>query len=337
VHDNIVGGIETHGVFSSTATTWANSNLTLSYDTAYNNPGYAKSSNHTGDGIVLSDVTNALIDHCVAYANGTQNTHVGGPVGIWAWDSDHLTIQYSTSHNNHTNSTADGGGFDLDGGCTYCTLQYNYSYNNDGAGYGLFEFSGARAWNHNTVAFNISENDGRKNGYGAITLWNGGSGVNNAQVYNNTIYLTPTSAGARGIYVENTVSNVGFYDNIIQSTGGATLVDVEGRQSSLSFLGNDYWSTGSAFSIKQFAKKYTSLSSWEKATGSETLNGKAVGANVAPGFAGTPGTASDGAYKLASGSALNGAGLALSQFGVTPPPLDYFGDPVGSPWNVGAD
>lgn len=162
-------------------------------------------------------------------------------------------------------------------------MQYNYSYNNDGAGYGLFQFSGARAWNNNTVRFNISENDGRKNGYAGIMLYNGGSGLGDAAIYDNTIYLTPAASGTPvGIYVENSVTNVGIYNNIIQTTGGATLVDVEAKQSSLTLAGNDYYSTGGAFLIKDFAKKYTSLSTWQKATGEEMLttgNGWNVGAD----------------------------------------------------------
>lgn len=338
--NDIVGGIETHGVFSSSATTYANSGIYLGYDTVYNNPGYAKSSNHTGDGIILSDVNGGTIEHCLAYNNGAQNTHVGGPVGIWAWDSNNLTIQYNTSHDNHTNSKADGGGFDLDGGCTNCTLQYNYSYDNDGAGYGLFQFSGARAWNNNTVRFNISENDGRKNGYAGIMLYNGGSGVSDAQVYDNTIYLTPAASGTpRGIYVENGVTNVGIYNNIIQTTGGALLVDVEGKQPSLTFAGNDYYASGSAFQIKDFAKTYTSLAAWQKARGEELLNGRSTGSTLAPQFAGTPGTQSAAAYMLAASSPMIGTGLNLnSLFGINPGPQDYFGDPTSlTTWNIGAD
>ena len=341
VHDNVVGGIETHGVFSAKATTYANSNVYLGYDTVYNNQGYAGSSSHVGDGIVLSDVNGGTIEHCTAYNNGTLNTHVGGPVGIWAWDSNALTIQSNVSHDNHTHSTADGGGFDLDGGCTNCILQYNYSYNNDGAGYGLFQFSGARAWNNNTVRFNVSENDARKNSYGAITLYNGGSGINSAQIYQNTIYLTSAAgATASGIDVQTAVSNVAVRNNIIQTTGGALLVDIEAKVSSLLFQGNDYWSSGAAFQIKQMTKTYASLSAWQKGTGEEQLNGTAIGLNVNPQFAdpASPGTRTATAYRLAVNSPLLGAGLNLtSLFGIVPGSQNFLGDSTANVWNIGAD
>lgn len=350
VYDNIVGGIETHGVFSSSATTYANSGVYVGHCAVHDNPGYAGSSTHVGDGIVLSDVNGGAIERCESYNNGTQNTHNGGPVGIWAWDSNAVTIQYNESHDNHTNSTSDGGGFDLDGGDTNCLVQYNYSHNNDGPGYGLFQFSGARRWNNNTVRFNISENDARKNNYGAIDLWNGGSGIGGAQIYNNTLYVSPSSGTARGVFVQNPVGSVGIRNNIIQTVGGVLLADVEGKQSGLVFQGNDYWSSGSAFRIKQFTKSYSSLAAWRSATGQETLSGQAVGYSVdpllnSPGNGGTIGDADNldalWAYRLQTTSPLIDKGLNLSSlFGINPGPQDFFGDPVPDSQgglNIGAD
>jgi hypothetical protein len=341
---NIVGGIETHGVFSGTATTYANSNVTVDHCTVNNNPGYAGSPNHTGDGIVISDVDNsnypsAAIQHDIAFNNGAQNTHVGGPVGIWSWDCNAVTIQYSESYNNQTNSTADGGGFDLDGGDTNCILQYNYSHGNAGAGYGLFQFSGARPYNNNTVRFNISENDGRKNGYGAITVWGYNStSLKNSEVYNNTIYVSSGGGSPMAVYIESGTQNLHFRNNIFQVASGLQLAYIKGTQSGLLFQGNDYWSSGGAFSIKQFTKTYSSLSAWRKGTSQETLSGSAVGYNIAPGFAGTPGTGSAAMYMLAASSPLNGASLNLtSLFKINPGTQDYFGDSTSNGWNIGAD
>ena len=52
---------------------------------------------------------------------------------------------------------------------TNSVMQYNYSHDNDGAGYGLYQGSTSAPWSNNVVRYNISQNDGRKNGYGAIT------------------------------------------------------------------------------------------------------------------------------------------------------------------------
>ena len=48
-------------------------------------------------------------------------------------------------------------------------MQYNYSHDNDGPGYLLLHSSaGARRAGNNIVRYNISQNDARKNDYGAI-------------------------------------------------------------------------------------------------------------------------------------------------------------------------
>ncbi len=356
--NNATGGIETHGVFSSSSAAYANEDVYVNHSNALGNLGYANSSNHVGDGIVLSDVNRAVIERCLASDNGALNTHVGGPVGIWAWDANAVTIQNNESHHNHTNSKADGGGFDLDGGVTNSVMQYNYSHDNDGAGYLLGQFSGARAFNHNVVRYNISANDGRKNGYAGIQLWNGGSGISDCEIHNNTVSIGPASSGTpRGIYFQTGTKNVHVRNNIFQTTGGVRIADIQAKQSGLLFQGNDYLSSGAAFSVKQFAKTYSSLVAWRNSTGQEKLNGAAVGMNVDPklvnpGWAGTVGNPdsleSMSAFRLDSGSTLVNAGLNLwTLFALDPGPRDFFAtglhsgngtpQPNGSGFDVGAN
>jgi hypothetical protein len=351
VFNNVVGGIETHGVFSSsTATAYANSAVYLGHDTVHDNPGYAGSSNHVGDGIVLSDVNGATVERCESYNNGARNTHNGGPVGIWTWDGNAVTIQYNESYNNHTAGSADGGGFDLDGGSTNCVLQYNYSHGNDGAGFGAFQFSGARPFGNNVIRDNVSENDARKNGYGAITLWGYSStALQNLAVYNNTVYLTQNSTGSRALYLESGTKNVSIRNNIFDVSGGAQLVYVSGTQTNLLVQGNDYWTSGSAFNIKYGNKTYSTLSAFRSGAKQELLNGAAAGMNVnplltAPGAGGTVGNADQlatlTAYVLQSSSPLIGAGLNLTSLGTDPGTSDFFGNPVPDVYGrygIGAD
>lgn len=339
VYANLVGGIETHGVFSSTATTYANAGVYVGHCVVHDNPGYAGSPSHSGDGIALSDVNGGTIEKCEAYNNGAANTHVGGPVGIWAWDSNGVVIQFDESYANHTNSTADGDGFDLDGGDTNSVMQYNYSHNNDGAGYALFDFSGARPWGNNTVRYNISENDGRKNGYAGIQAWGySGTAVQNAEVYNNTVYVAPSaSAPPLAVFLQTGTVNFHVRDNILQTTGGLTLASISnGTQRGLAFQGNDYWPSGAAFVVRQGTKTYTSLQGWRSATGQETLNGQPVGSSIDPQLAdpGHGGTVADidnlaslSAYKLQLTSPLINSGINLwSNFANNPGPQDFFGD-----------
>ena len=355
VHDNLLGGVETHGVFSSTATGYANTNVYVGHAQVHHNPGYANSPNHSGDGIVLSDADGVVIERSEAFENGARNTHVGGPVGIWVWDVNNALIQNNESHHNKTASTADGGGFDFDGGVTNSVMQYNYSHDNAGAGYGIYQFQGARPLGNLTVRYNLSVNDARKNGYGAIDFWNGngGNGVKNVDVYNNTVYLTPAAGSSpKALRFTTGTTNVSIRNNVFQTTGGVQLAEIQAKQTNLQIQGNDYWSTGAAFSLKVFAKTYSSFSAYVSGSGHEKLNGVVVGKNVNPGLV-NPGvvptvgvanidaleTSVDG-FKLAATSPVRNAGLnLLSTFGINPGTRDFFGDalPGDGKTDIGAD
>ena len=108
----------------------------------------------------------------MAYDNGArqqQATTGGGPCGIWTYNSNNITIQYNESYGN-LGDRVDGDGFDMDGGTTNCILQYNYSHDNDGAGYLQAQFPDAQEHSGDIIRYNISQNDGRKNSYGAIEV-----------------------------------------------------------------------------------------------------------------------------------------------------------------------
>ena len=54
---------------------------------AYDNSGRPDiTTTHTGNGIVLSGIDGATIEHCTAYHNGWLNGRSGGPAGIWGWN-----------------------------------------------------------------------------------------------------------------------------------------------------------------------------------------------------------------------------------------------------------
>jgi hypothetical protein len=79
-------------------------------------------------------------------------------------------------------------------------LQYNYSHGNDGAGYLLYQFSGANPFGGNVVRYNISENDGRRGSYSGIYA---GGDVGNTEIYNNTIYTSPSASGGQQQYASH--------------------------------------------------------------------------------------------------------------------------------------
>jgi hypothetical protein len=229
LHDNGSAGLMSY------ADTWperTHANITVTNTTAYHNEGTGSTKDNSGSGIVLSCVNGGLIDHCEAYANGAKNGHHGGgPMGIWCYDAQHVTIQYCESHHNITSLDADGGGFDIDGGSAYCTIQYCYSHDNQGEGYGLFEFGSPNAWHDNTVKFNISINDGLHAGLGSIAFWaKEGSSIAKATVANNTV------VGALGFRIDNNnASDIVLVNNIVNAATFSNTTNFTGFQ-----LSNNY-------------------------------------------------------------------------------------------------
>ena len=61
---------------------------------------------------MLGDVSNTVVEHNVAYLNGSKGGN--GGVGIWAFSSDNVTIQYNESYDNKSTRGMDGDGFDFD-------------------------------------------------------------------------------------------------------------------------------------------------------------------------------------------------------------------------------
>jgi hypothetical protein len=164
----------------------------IGYSVAENNPGCpAITDNHSGNGILMGGVTNGLIEYCEAMNNGWDMPREGnGPVGIWAYMSDSIVIQHCYSHHNKTSPKGkDGGGFDFDGGITNSIMQYNLSAYNEGGGYGMFQYAGATEWSKNIVRYNISYNDGTKNGKCGIFMWcdPAATPMKQLKAYNNTV------------------------------------------------------------------------------------------------------------------------------------------------------
>jgi hypothetical protein len=232
-HDNADAGINSFGHFSRSAKGWAHEDVYVGDSYAYNNRGIPDKDHHSGDGIVLSDVNGATIERCVSYNNGENNNYSGGgPIGIWTWDSNAVTIQHNESYDNKS-ATKDGGGFDLDGGVTNSVIQYNYSHDNAGAGYLLYQGDWARPFGNNVVRYNISENDGRTYKGGIFAL-----GVDESEVYNNIIYMGPRADGSLPLAAEaKRISDVRFRNNLFVPTGGASLIRGTYDQDEPLFLG----------------------------------------------------------------------------------------------------
>jgi len=251
----------------------AHQNILIDHVTAHDNPGRSGSSNPTGSGIVLGQTNGGTIQRCVAYNNGASNTNTAGPVGIWCYNSNSVVIQYCESYNNTGGTGQDGDGFDLDINTSNSTLQYNYSHGNTGAGY-LIGAGGSPTIGGNTIKYNVSQNDGLKNGYGGIHIW--GNAYNDVIEGNWVFSQAPASAGIR-IVSGAQLTNLKLSDNIIFVTGPLPIVRADTTSGAV-FSGNDYWKTDGSFLLSWAGVQYTSLSAWEAASGQES----GTGLNMSP-------------------------------------------------------
>ena len=208
-HENGAAGITTYAPFVTGQPTLAHRNVYIGYCTAYDNEGYSNVQRPTGSGILLSGASDSVIEHCFAYGNGSSNTSNTGPHGIWAWNVDHVTIQYNTSENNQS-SFADGGGFGLDGGSTNSVLQFNYAHNNAGAGFQPFQFTGAGPWANNTVRNNIGVMDANVE----VIILSTGPVMDNLQMYNNTFIVNGSNSPW---VIIGTDVHTDIHDNVVLS------------------------------------------------------------------------------------------------------------------------
>lgn len=258
-----------------------------------------------------------------------------GPVGIWCWEADSVTIQYCISYRNKTSAgSADGGGYDFDGGTTNSIIQYCLSYENEGSAFGLFQYAGASAWHDNTVRFCISENDGTASAaHAGVFIWNSShdtAQLRNCYFYNNTIY---NNKGAAISYApENQNAGFYFYNNIFVAKDEL----ITGKEMNGVFLGNNWWSIANKFNddgILDFA-------SWAQGKGNETMNNKMVGFDTDPLFdSAAKANLADPLqlksffnYRLAANSALKNGGLdLLALFNINNGNKDFNGQALLSP------
>lgn len=337
--DNAYVGITVYGIHDSQAQGYAHQDVAVIGCVAHDNPGDPNYlDNHSGNGILLHNVDGGLIDGCTAFGNGALCRALpGGPVGIWAYTARKLVIQRCVSVRNRTGTLYDGGGFDFDGGVTESVLQYNYSAENDGAGYLVYEFAGAPfRVSGNVVRFNISENDGRKNGYAGIYVGSQDRAIERLYVYHNTVFVGPAGDGKqpKPLHLHKS-KDCRVHNNLFIAGGGVPLADIGPDQLGLRIQGNHYWAADGGFLIRHAGMDYRSLADWRK-TEAERLEGKDVGSvgdpfltgygpGVIPADAGVRTTL--GRYRLRPDSPLVGAGMDLGRMiRIDPGDQDFWGD-----------
>lgn len=342
IHDSLEGGIWINGSANR-----VHKNIYIANVYTWNHPGNGSWNKVTGNGIALFDVDGATIENSVAHDNGANGK---APVGIWTAGSNRVTIQNCESFNNKTIANSDGGGFDFDWDVTNSVMQYNYSHDNEGPG---FLVCGD---NHNSdgnvIRYNISQNDGRKNGVGAILLY---GNAKNLKIHNNTVYMNPTGRGDSAAFKAfhsggTSMSNVDVRNNIFYTVGGVSVVDVDNAitdNGSNSFLGNAYHAGGSGFNIRWSGRNFNSLDSFRGGTGKEKMNGANVGYQGDPGLkaAGRAGKVDNARnmrsslwhYQLNGNSPMINRGVSLAG-ALAAAPTDFYGNSTarGGKYDIGA-
>ena len=217
IHDgdisNNCNGLFTYGVNDNE---YSIENVLIERVKAYDNLGLTENNwAHTGSGIIASGIKNGVIQNCEAYNNGILNNGPsGGPFGIWMYNSNGLTIQFCSSHDNKTRTNKeDGGGFDIDGGCKNCVIQYCDSYNNYGPGYALIEFGSPNLNEKNLFRENTSRNDGRAGQKGALAVH---GYVTNGMFRDNKVYFDLQGAVGAGDPVVLAIYNPIMEDIVIR-------------------------------------------------------------------------------------------------------------------------
>jgi len=169
---------------------------------SFRNEGMPGLVHHSGSGIILSGTDGGTISGSFAHDNGTFNDSAGGPVGIWSYAANNILIRGNRAIRNWTRGSADGGGFDFDGGVTNSIIEYNYSEGNAGPGLLLAQFPGAPPFHHNIIRHNTSVNDSRNTGAAGVVVW---GDVSDCAIHDNLVISSSSHVGFGG-------GGVSFYE-----------------------------------------------------------------------------------------------------------------------------
>lgn len=209
----------------------------------------AGSGNHNGDGIQIACGRNVTVEYCVVHETASAFTgNAGGPVGIWFADVHNGLIQFCESYSNTNGlSSSDGGGIDIDGGCEDVIAQYNYTHDNEGAGYLLAHWGAACSpTSRNTFRYNISINDSKSSVQGGLAVWcagGPGSGLD-TRFYNNLVVQTRASRSDPCLAiltsnVANSTNPVQVYNNIFITSNGHKLTNTVTQANAI--IKNNIW------------------------------------------------------------------------------------------------
>jgi hypothetical protein len=200
-----------------------------------------------GDGIVLFQVENGLIEKSAAWLTGLQPVErIGTPNGIWTWRCRNCTVQLTEGFFIDSPGV-DGGVYDIDWGNDDNIVQYNYGH--DAQGYCASVFAAAGEVTGNSIVrYNVCVDNGRspklarRQGDFYITTWEGGK-LDGVLVHNNTFVWDPP-IDAPAVQVDDAEFIGGGANVFRNNTVISSVPDMVHSSPSLRFENNVYWYSG---------------------------------------------------------------------------------------------
>jgi hypothetical protein len=294
-------------------------NPTVEHNQVYSNPGLS-GPNWSGSGIFMQGVKGGVNQYNDTYSNGSacQASNGSGPVGNWCADSDGIVFQFDRSWSN-SSLTADGGGFDLDGGCINCLIQFCLAHDNRSYGMTCYAYEGS--WGNNTIRYNVFVNNiGQQLSFGGTgATLTGTLAIHNNILIGDNRYTDQSwhAVIANPDWEQGQFPKVILANNIISAAGGGWLMIINGSAGSVVCDHNDYAGDGY---VKWNYNTFSTVASWGQDAGATTADPKL-----------------DASYRFLAGSPMIGAGVNVTtKYSLPTPSADYFGAAITNPPNIGA-
>ncbi len=275
-----------------------------------------------GDGIVLFQVEDGLIERSAAWRTGLQPVEtIGTPNGIWTWRCRRCTVEWTEGFFIDSPGV-DGGVYDIDWGCDDGVVQHNFGH--DAMGYCAAVFAaGGEVTTNSTVRYNVCVNNGRspklarRQGDVFLSTWDRGL-FDGVRIHHNTFYWNPPidAPVVQMDHADFTGRRPNeFRDNLILSA----VPSMTHTSDALRFDNNLYWSAGSRAPRWSYAgRDYEGFVAYRRGSGQD-----AGGQSADPKLVAT--------MRLGPGSPAIDAGTRSTE----PGDRDAFAQAV--PWGAGPD
>lgn len=285
---------------------------------------------NTGNGIVLGNVINALIERCVA--DGAGSTNGSNNNLIWFNSARNSIIRDCIAKNNVGIGPADAGAYGFDVDCQDCIIERNFAYNCQGLA--LLVYNG----NRNIARQNLFVDCAKTRSAGSIYIYGGNNSepALNVQIINNTVVQKTNSVPLVFNRLGNTTGYIG--NNILINASTVKMVD--SPTAALQFINNQYYSSIGASTFVWNGTTYTGIGNWRGVNGNqEKIGATNYGAESNPLLSNLAGTAPiDFKLTAASPSTVKTGADLLTLLNLNPGIKDYFGNSlVGKIPAIGAD